>query len=40
MGIRHGGETEVAEADGEQIEVFDLFLLRRKDLEHGSGGGG
>ncbi len=40
MGIRDGGETEVAGGAGKQIEVFDLFFLCRKDLEHGSGGGG
>ncbi len=39
VGIRDGGETEVAEGAGEQIEVV-LFFLCRKDLEHGSGGGG
>lgn len=38
--IRDGKETEVAEGAGEQIEVFVLFFLCRKDLEHGSGGGG
>ncbi len=37
---RARGETEVAEGAGEQIEVFVLFFLCRKDLEHGSGGGG
>ncbi len=39
VGIRDGGDTEVAEGAGEQIEVV-LFFLCRKDLEHGSGGGG
>lgn len=40
MVIRDGGETEVAEGAGEQTEVFVLFFLCSKDLEHGSGGGG
>ncbi len=39
VGIRDGGEAEVAEAAGELIEVFVLFFLCRKDLECGSGGG-
>ncbi len=30
----------MAEGAGEKIEVFVLFFLCRKDLEHGSGGGG
>ncbi len=40
MGIGDGGETEVAGGAVEQIEVFVLLFLCRKDLEHGSGGGG
>lgn len=40
VGIRDGGETEVAEGAAEQTEVFVLFFLCLNNLEHGSGGGG